>query len=49
MQVTEEKLSEEQGGFKKGRGCVDQLFAMKRLVGEYLGKYKTLYAVFYGS
>ncbi len=39
-------MSEEQGGFRKGRGCVDQIFAMKRLVEEYLGKDKKLYATF---
>ncbi len=31
----EGKVSEEQGGFRKGRECVDQIFAMKRLVEEY--------------
>ncbi len=41
MEVTEGK----QGGFRKGRGCVDQIFAMKMLV-EYLGKDKKLYAAF---
>ncbi len=25
MEVTEGKVSEEQGGFRKGRGCVDQI------------------------
>ncbi len=35
MEVTEGKVSEEQGGFRKGRGCVDQLFAVKRIVDEY--------------
>ncbi len=39
-------MSEEQRGFRKGRGCVDQIFAMKRLVEEYLGKDKKLYAAF---
>ncbi len=39
-------MSEEQGGFRKGRGCVDQIFAMKMLVEEYLGKDKKLYAAF---
>ncbi len=29
LEATEEKVSEEQGGFRKGRGCVDQIFAMK--------------------
>ncbi len=47
MEVTEGKVSEEQGGVRKGRGCVDQIFAMKRLVEEYyLGKDKKLYAAF---
>ncbi len=40
MEVTEGKVSEEQEGFRKGRGCVNQIFAMKRLVEEYLGKDK---------
>ncbi len=43
MEVTERKVSEEQGGFRKGR---DQIFAMKMLVKEYLGKDKKLYAAF---
>ncbi len=46
MEVTEGKVSEEQGGFRKGRGCIDQIFAMKRLEEEYLGKDKKLYAAF---
>ncbi len=33
-------------GFRKGRGCVDQIFAVKMLVEEYLGKDKKLYAAF---
>ncbi len=41
MEVTEGNVSEEQGGFRKGRGCVDQIFAMKRLVEEYLIKDKS--------
>ncbi len=45
MEVTEGKVSEEQGSFRKGRGCVDQIFAMKMLV-EYLGKDKKSYAAF---
>ncbi len=46
MEVTEGKVSEKQGGFRKGRGCIDQIFAMKRLVEEYLGKDKKLYAAY---
>ncbi len=38
-------MSEDQGGFRKGR-CVDQIFAMKRLVEGYLGKDKKMYATF---
>ncbi len=33
MEVTEGEVSEE-GGFRKGRGCVDQIFAMKMLMEE---------------
>ncbi len=39
-------MSEEQGGSRKGRGSVGQIFAMKMLVEEYLGKDKKLYAAF---
>ncbi len=46
MEVTEGKVSEEQGGFRKGKVCVDQIVAMKRLVEEYYGKDKKLYAAF---
>ncbi len=46
MEVTQRKESEEQGGFRKGKGCVDQIFAMKRSVEEYLGKDKKLYVAF---
>ncbi len=34
-EVTEGKVSDEQGRFRKGRGCVDQIFAMKRLVEDF--------------
>ncbi len=46
MEIIEEKVSEEQGGFRKGKGCEYQISAMKRLVEEYLGKDKKLYAAF---
>ncbi len=48
MEATEGKVSDH-GGFRKGRGCVDQIFAMKRLVEEYLRKDKKLYAAFMDS
>ena len=38
MEVTEGKVNKEQGGFRKGKGCVDQIFAIKIMVEEYLGK-----------
>ncbi len=46
IEVTEGKLSEKWGGFRKGRGCVDQIFAMKMLVEEYFEKDRKLYAAF---
>ncbi len=46
MEVTERKVSEEQEGFRKGRGCVDQIFAMNLLVEENLGKDKQLCSAF---
>ncbi len=46
IQITEEKVCEEQGGFRKGKSCVGQIFATKILVGEYLGKDKKLYVAF---
>ncbi len=46
MQVTEKKVSDEQGGFRKGKTCVDQIFVIKMLMEEYLGKDMKLYAAF---
>ncbi len=46
MEVREGKVSEGQGGFRKGRGCIEQIFAIKKLVEEYSGKDKKLYAAF---
>ncbi len=46
MEVTEGKVSEEQGEFRKGKGCVDQIFAMKMIVEEYLRKGESVYAAF---
>ncbi len=46
MQVTEKKISDEQGGFRKEKSCVDQIFAVKMLVEDYLGKDRKLYAAF---
>ncbi len=46
MQVTEIKVSDEQGGFRKGKSCVDQIFAIKMLIEAYLGMHRKLYAAF---
>ncbi len=32
QQLTEEKISEEQGGFRKGRGSMNQIFALRMVV-----------------
>ncbi len=46
METTEGKVSEEQGGFRKRRGCIDRVFSIKRLVEEYLRNDKKLYVAF---
>ncbi len=40
MKVTDKSVGDEQGGFRKDRGCVDQIFAVKILVEKYLEKEK---------
>ena len=30
--LTEGSVMDEQGGFRSGRGCVDQIFAVKRVI-----------------
>ena len=32
MEVTEQKVSEELGGFRKEKGCVDQIFTINMMV-----------------
>ena len=34
-ELTKERVGEEQGGFREGRGCVDQVFTL-RMIGEKL-------------
>ncbi len=46
MKITEKIVGDNQGGFLKGRGCVDQIFAMKILVEKYLEKDRKLFAAF---
>ncbi len=46
QRLTEEKIGEEQGGFRKRRGCVDQIFSFRMVVEKILEKRKKLYAAF---
>ena len=39
-------VSKEQSGFSQGKECVDQIFAIKMMVKEYLGKDEKLYTTF---
>ena len=36
MEITEGKVSEEQGGFRKEKGCVDQIFPFKIIAEKYV-------------
>ena len=40
MHVTEGKVNDEQGVFRKGKGCVDKIFAIEIMVEKFLGKVK---------
>ena len=44
--ITEQLISEEQGGFREGRGCVDQIFTVRILAEKYLERGKRLYLAF---
>lgn len=43
MEGTKCRISKEQGGFRKGRGSVDQIFVVRMTVEKYLVKGKKLY------
>ena len=43
MGSTNEQLVEEQGRFRSGRGCIDQIFVLKQLVEKWKKKRKDLY------
>ncbi|WP_435362532.1 reverse transcriptase domain-containing protein, partial [Klebsiella pneumoniae] len=45
-EITEELVGEEQGGFRKGKGCVDQIFVMRNIVEKHLERGKKVYAAF---
>jgi hypothetical protein len=46
VKKTEGRISDEQGGFRKGRGCVDQVFALRNVSEKNLEKQKDLYLGF---
>jgi hypothetical protein len=39
-EITEIQIRDQQGGLRKGRGCVDQVFMLKSVWEKYLGKKK---------
>ena len=46
-ELTDSKMGEEQGGFRTGRGCVDQVFGLKQICEKYLEKRdKDVYVAF---
>ena len=44
--VTEDKIMEKQAGFRRGRGCAEQIFVMRQLTEKMIEKGKKLCAVF---
>ena len=43
---TEQVISEVQGGFRRGRGCTDQVFVVRQICEKYLAKGKDVYFAF---
>ena len=39
-------MGEEQGGFRKGKGCVDQIFVLRSIIEKYLERGRKVYAAF---
>ncbi len=46
MKITDKSVGDEQGGFRKGRECVDKIFALEILVEKYQEKDRKLFAAF---
>ncbi len=46
MKLTDKSVGDEQGGFRKGRGYVNQIFTVKMLVEKYLEKDRKLFTAF---
>jgi hypothetical protein len=45
-EITEMQIGDEQGGFRKGGGCVDQIFSLKCVCEKYLEKQEEMFVVF---
>ena len=43
---TDEAIGEEQCGFRQGRGCIDQIFAVRQICEKYMMKQKDVYMAF---
>ena len=43
---TENAIAKVQSGFRRGRGCTDQIFIVRQVCEKYLGKGKDMYFVF---
>ena len=43
VKITEWSMGEVQGGFRRGRGCVDQVFTLRMIAEKYREKRKDLY------
>ena len=46
IERTKEWVAEEQGGFRSGKGCIDQIFVLKQLVEKSREKRKELHVAF---
>ena len=46
MDKTENVITEVQSGFRRGRGCTDQIFIVRQICEKYLGKGKDVYFAF---
>ena len=44
--LTEESVMDEQGGFRSGRGCIDQVFAVKQVIEKMIEKDRVMFMVF---
>ncbi len=46
MEITDKRVGDEQGGFWKGRGCMNQIFTVEILMEKYHEKYRKRFAAF---